>query len=316
MLPGYIAGRYRKKECFINLRALTDKYQAKLIVGRIIGITDNALLLANGRRIAFDLLSINTGGAPASLFNASNSCTVKPIDEFIQYLETMQIQQTPQIGIIGGGASGVETAFALAERLRHQNPKFHLITDVLLSEFPQSARRRLHRQLFTKGIAITESTAMAYTENALLLTNGERLPMDNVIFATPVKAPTWLKKTGLALTKNGFIRVNHHLQSLNHSNIYAVGDIAAPPSPIPKSGVMAVRQGALLAHNLLVAASLKKAAYKRWQPNKNALYIIGTGDGKAIACRNRLSIGGRWVWRWKHYLDTKFMRQFPTADDY
>jgi selenide,water dikinase len=76
----------------------------------------------------------------------------------------------------------------------------------------------------------------------------------------------------------------------------------------PKAGVFAVRQGKPLFENLqyiLLGKSLQ--AYK---PQKLYLSLIGTGDREAIASWGSLGWQSPLLWRWKDYIDRKFMHRF------
>ena len=47
-------------------------------------------------------------------------------------------------------------------------------------------------------------------------------------------------------------------------------------------------------------------------PQRQALYLVATGDRHALATWGRWSWSGRWVWRWKDRIDRRFMRRFGT----
>ena len=86
------------------------------------------------------------------------------------------------------------------------------------------------------------------------------------------------------------------------------GDVAALPLPRPKSGVFAIRAAPTLIHNLPAAFAQGKS--REWRPQKRALYLLGTGDGRAITIWGSWSAIGRWVWRLKDWIDRRFVGRF------
>src|SRR5512145_1493844 len=63
MLPGWIAGHYREADCRIDLRPLAAAAGGRLLTGQAVGIDAGArsARLADGRRIDYDLLSLDIG---------------------------------------------------------------------------------------------------------------------------------------------------------------------------------------------------------------------------------------------------------------
>jgi selenide,water dikinase len=79
-------------------------------------------------------------------------------------------------------------------------------------------------------------------------------------------------------------------------------------SAVPKSGVYAVRQGAVLAENLKrVVRGMPMLDYV---PQKVSLSLISCGDKYAIASRGDWSAEGRWVWQWKNWIDRRWVAKF------
>ncbi len=144
----------------------------------------------------------------------------------------------------------------------------------------------------------------------IICESGLKVECDRIFWVTQASAPQWLKAAGLGTDEQGFILVNDYLQSLTHPQIFAAGGIATMVNyPRPKAGVFAVRQGKPLFENLqrfLLGKSLKA-----FQPQKQYLSLIGTGDQRAIATRGAFTLPPhKLLWRWKDYIDRKFMDRF------
>ncbi|MFQ5636305.1 MAG: selenide, water dikinase SelD, partial [Gammaproteobacteria bacterium] len=78
--------------------------------------------------------------------------------------------------------------------------------------------------------------------------------------------------------------------------------------PRPKAGIFAVRQGPVLAENLKRAAVGRPL--KSYRPQTEFLSLISTGGRHAIGSRGDFATQGWWVWRWKDWIDRRFMRKF------
>ena len=121
--------------------------------------------------------------------------------------------------------------------------------------------------------------------------------------------PAFLAASGLDCDAVGCVRVDATLRSVSHDFVFAAGDCAAiEGNPRPKAGVWAVRAGAPLAANLRRAA--RGRTLRRWRPQSDALAIVGLGDGRALAWRNGVAVSGRAVWRWKDWIDRRWMRMY------
>ena len=319
MLPGYIAGHYRRAQCFINLPPLAHACGAKFMDARITGIRGSELHLADGSALPFDVLSLNTGASPPQPPPVSAAaCAVKPIAAFMEWLHTQDESDFRRLAVVGGGAGGIETALALAHRWRRRQPavQLALVTRELLPQGAAAMRRTVRRLLAERGVSLHEGADATRHDGAHLhLANAESIPCDRAVYATPVAASAWFAHTGLAQDDADFLRVNAHLQSPNAPNIFISGDAASHTPPLPKAGVMAVRQGPVLAHNLPIAAGWRAGEMKEFPRSAQALFIIGNGAGNgAVASRNGITVSGKWVWRWKQHLDFKFMGKFPAAE--
>ena len=327
MLPGYVAGHYDFDEAHIDLLPLARHAGARVIHGEVNAISTSLKQVAIGGRPAldYDLLSINIGSRPEmpqDETSTKNQFAVKPIDRFIENWhrfeqELQQDDDERRLIIIGGGAGGVELALSLNYRARQSgqgqsNLKLAIVTDLerLLPGHNERVRRRFVQILEQCSIDV-------YYEHPVTGFNGgfvvgdfpTPIAADAAIWATHASPASWLRDSGIALDKQGFVAVNSCLQSLSHADIFASGDIAAVDDyPRPKSGVFAVRQGLPLARNLALKLSGHKP--RPFRPQEHFLSLISTGEKYAVASRGRWALTGRWCWWLKDKIDRKFVRRF------
>jgi selenide, water dikinase len=324
MIPGFIAGRYSFDECHIDLARLCAWTGVRLVHAEAVGIDrGNRLVLLKDRPpVSYDVLSLDVGAAPSldAIPGAARHTTpVKPIAElgrrWLAFVDRMKEWRGPlRIAVVGGGAGGVELAMAIDHRLRavakDAEVDVTLATrDEILSGQTASAQRIIRKIFAQRGIRFVEGAATRKVESgAMHLANGETLKFDAAFIVTEASAAKWFAATGLDLDECGFFAIGPTLQT-SDPLIFAVGDCATSTQHRrPKAGVFAVRQGPPLADNLRRA--LLGRPLEPFTPQRHYLSILGTGDGRAVATRNGWSIEGAWVWRWKDYIDRKWMRMY------
>jgi selenide,water dikinase len=131
---------------------------------------------------------------------------------------------------------------------------------------------------------------------------------DLVVLTTGAVALPWLRQTGLETDERGFIRVDAELRASN-GEVFAVGDCAVlRRGAHPKSGLYSVRHGETLALNL--RNLLAEKPLQPFRPQKHGLVLLSCGDRYAVAGRGAWAAAGRWVWRWKDWIDRRFMRRY------
>lgn len=331
MLPGYIAGHYGYDDVHIDLRRLAAFAGARMLGCEAIGLDlDRRQILCRGRpAVAYDLLSINVGSTPDLTHvpgAAELALPVKPIHMFNQrwlaLLARVKDGAGPlQVAVVGAGAGGVELLLAMRRRLRHElrtaarDPdalQFHLIdgAERILPTHNPRVQNWFMQELTRRGVRLHLGQKVhSMAPGSLTLVDGTRVSADEVIWVTQASGAGWLGDTGLALDAQGFIRVNEHLQSVSDARVFAAGDIASlEGQPLEKAGVFAVRQGVPLAENLRRA--VRGQPLRGWRAQRRWLALIGTGERHAVASRGWFSAQGEWVWRWKDWIDRRFMQRF------
>jgi selenide,water dikinase len=323
MLPGVVAGHYSIGEAQIALPPLAARARARFVHDRVVALDLDARVAscADGVREPFDILSLDVGAAPdrALTGDADRVQPVRPLTALLDAWERMQVDAAARrartIAVIGGGAGGVELLLAMHHRLAQtlglRAPRFALVTDLphLLPDHPPGVQRRAEALIAARADLHLGSAAVAIVPDGAALANGTHVSADRIVMATGAAAPAWLADSGLACDAKGFVRIGSNLQSTSHSFVFAVGDCATPSErSLPKSGVYAVREGPPLALNLRrMARGLPPSPYR---PQRSALALITTGGRRAIASRPPWWAEGDWVWRWKDWIDRRFVAHY------
>jgi selenide, water dikinase len=360
MLPGYLGGVYSFDECHINLDVLAQFAQARFILDSAIDLDlkHQQVFCRQHPPIYFDWLSIDIGSTPAIAATPGAkeyAMAVKPVPQFLSdWNEFLTLWQQSlnlgrnrplSLGIVGGGAAGVELALTLQVRLTQLLGQvsapcppgihvhlFHRQKEVMTG-YAVGVGKRFRQVLNECGIDLHLNETVtsiekvgqpnfAGTESAaedlklVCCASGLNVLCDRVIWVTHAASPQWIQSSGLATDAQGFILINQNLQSISHPHVFATGDIATMLSHLrPKAGVFAVRQGKPLFENLRRITSGQPL--QPFYPQKRHLALIGLGNGQAIAARGNICIGpSSLLWLWKDWIDRRFMMQFQTTSGY
>jgi selenide,water dikinase len=216
---------------------------------------------------------------------------------------------------VGGGPASVEVLLALQHHLAAAGApgvEMLLATDSVEPMAGHNARVRaiFARVLADRGVRVHAGSRVVRVDpDAALIDAGERIGFDALIWATGAAAAPWPGESGLAVDPKGFVLVDETLQSVSHARVFAAGDIATIHGHArPKSGVYAVRHGTPLTRN--IRRALADQRLERFVPQRDALALISTGDRYAVMSRGRWALEGAWVWRWKDWIDRRFMRRY------
>lgn len=312
MLAGLIGGDYQFDEAHIDLAPLASASGARLILAETsaIDFPAGAITVTDRPPVGFDLLSIDIGGIPLA---APGGVPIKPIAQFLDHLNVLErsLPDGARIAVVGGGAASAELALALARRLAGR-ARLALVSESQepVASAPARARTVVRTALVDAGVElICGVRAGALSEDRLALSDGSFIGAHAALWATGVSGPAFLAASGLACDDAGCVRVANTLRSLSHSCVFAAGDCAAvETAPRAKAGVWTVGAGAVLAQNLRRAAS--RRVPKPWHPRREALVIMGLGEGRGLAWRNGIALWGSAVWHWKDRNDRRWMRRY------
>jgi NADH:ubiquinone reductase (H+-translocating) len=170
--------------------------------------------------------------------------------------------------IVGAGATGTETAGALAEMIRDVMPHEYqdlavrhakvILVDLgptVLGPFSDRAHEYATKVLQRDGVELKLGTSVKEIgEDRAMLSDGTTIPTHCVIWGGGIMAAPLAANAGLTQGRGGRIDVDHDLTVTDHPGVYALGDFANIPAPdgsaFPQLGSVALQSGQWTARNI------------------------------------------------------------------
>ncbi len=171
--------------------------------------------------------------------------------------------------VVGGGATGVEYAGALAELIygpvKKDFPEIDIdlvsillveASNQLLSAMPENSSLYAQEQLQKMGVELhLNMPVTAVSSTSLTFADGSARETETVIWVAGVGGESLPAASGLEVLGNGRVPVEPSLQLAHYDNIYAVGDLAAfadkNDNLLPMVAQVAMQQGHWAARNIL-----------------------------------------------------------------
>ncbi|PZR51731.1 NAD(P)/FAD-dependent oxidoreductase [Xylanimonas oleitrophica] len=292
--------------------------------------------LLNDEWVPFDYLVVANGvtvnffGTPGAKENAlpmySRSQALKIRDQLFIRLENSAFTKTMEDGlrvvVVGGGATGVEVAGALAElRTAGLAPAFPEIHGdafevkivqrgkELLKAFDPKLRAYAAKELEHRGVTLHLGAGVAEVQpDCVVLTDGTRIPADLTVWSAGVSPHEEVDAWDLPRGHGGRIAVGPDLQVEGRPRVFAVGDIAVGPDDLPQLAQPAIQGGKLVARNIRALLEGRPTARLRYR-DKGTMAVIGRRAAIAeIAVpftrwRVKLTAGTAWlVWLFVHIM--------------
>ncbi|MBX2852040.1 MAG: NAD(P)/FAD-dependent oxidoreductase [Phycisphaeraceae bacterium] len=288
---------------------------------------------ALGVTVGWDYLVVAIGGRTSYFGNdhwAEHAPGIKTLEDAMRVRRTVltsfelaeaiddpdERRKLTTIVVVGGGATGVELAGAMAElstivfkkdfrRIDPTEARVVLIDGGgrLLSPFPEKLSASAKRQLEGLGVEVILNTRVQDIHaDGVLLNNGETIETHNVLWGGGVQAPELTQALGVELGAGGRVVVGPDLSIPGHPEAYVIGDVADCTLPdgtkAPGLAPSAMQMGKHVAK--LVSAELKQGktppdqreAFTYW--DKGTMATIGRTH--AIADIGPLHFGGIFAW--------------------
>lgn len=308
-------------------------YHAKV---KSLATRERMVYLEDGTTCSFDWLVL-TPGAQLATYDIpgvrEHAFNVKTLPEALRLrhhiVRHLRSYATPGVAratgalifsVVGGGASGVETAAELTHLIRRVCRKHKLdeaapqvilfeAGSELLREASREARAVVAKALQGGGVQVRLKHAVAAVESTrLVLADGSGVPTHTVIWAGGLAPLPWLLSAGLPMKRWG-VEVGPTLSVKGEPYIFMAGDAAMLPEPAPATVLAAYTQGAVVARNILHA--VRGEALETYQYQAMPQIITLGGKRALLLWGTRRSFMGLTAWflkrivsfrYWWHYL--------------
>jgi NADH:ubiquinone reductase (H+-translocating) len=320
---------------FIN----RDKKLVKLIGhSRESTITYDQLVIATGAETNYyDIPGAEKFTYPLKSLLDAARIRSQVIDAFEQAILTDDVVERSRLlsfVVVGGGATGVETAAELAEFIHGMveryysstkdcNPSDHrsckpeepFITLIhtgpeVLQMFAPKLRLAAEKRLQKSGVALQlNSTVTEVTNHGLKLSNGTVIPSSTIIWTAGVKPVVPHFEGAIPALIAGRFAVDEYFRVNSDPYIYAIGDVAGyvdrdtltddptKTRPLPMLAQVAVGQSRTVAYNII--ATLRDKPLRSFHYHSKGT-MVSVGQWFALGEIFSLHVAGRltwWIWR-------------------
>ncbi len=294
------------------LRAFTSRYRNTGFRRATVTTVDpdaRLVHLDEGEPLPYDYLVVSTGVATnyfgidgaaehsLSIYTRAGAIAVR--DRVLSALERVALHGTqvasPVVVVVGGGATGVEMAGALAE-LRNEAvplayPEIDVddiqivlveMSDAVLGPFHPRLRDYAAKALRKRGVDLRLGTSVKQVREHAVVVQGpdgslEEIATSAVIWATGVTAVPVVGDWHLPTGRGGRVSVGPDLRVQGHPEIFAVGDVSGADLPLAQLAQPAIQGGkhaGVQIRRLLAGAATEEFHYK----DKGTMATIGRSD--------------------------------------
>jgi len=212
--------------------------------------------------------------------------------------------------VVGGGATGVELAGAIADisrtvlvkDFRRINPASARVILLeagprILPAFPEDLAARAAQDLTRMGVEVRTSSLVSLVDSEGVKIGDETLRAKTVLWAAGVQAERISRTLGVELDRSGRIKVSPDLSVPGLPDVFVAGDLAhldlGDGKLLPGLAPAAIQTGRAAARNILASihGKTRKAFHYR---DKGQMATIG--KRKAIAQTGKLKLTGFIAW--------------------
>lgn len=235
--------------------------------------------------------------------------------------ETNALKRKELLTIIvaGAGFTGVETVGELFEQKKILCQKYGIneneVTIYNVEAMPNilpilrpSLQKKATRYMARKKVQVlTNAAIVKATPEGILLKDGREIKAKTLIWTCGVQGNSFVPGTGLTQGKRNRLQVNDFMQSIDYSNVYAVGDNAyyeIEGKPIPQIVETALQTGECAAHN--ITADITNTAKKKLSLKTHG-FMVSIGSHYCVAELMGVPMSGFIAMAMKHLVNLHYL---------
>lgn len=312
------------------IRRILHRYQnVQVVLGEVVGIDveKRQVKLSDDSEIAFDYLIV-AAGARHSYFGhdewEDDAPGLKTVEDALEIRRRVLlafelaereayltgVKKHLSFVVIGGGATGVEVAGAIAGIARQALAKdFNLIDtkralvmlfeggDRILNTFDPKLSEHAKQDLEDLGVEVYLNSFVTDVEAGRIKVGEKWIHCDVAVWATGVAASPLGKQLGVETDRAGRVLVNKDLSVGKHKNIFVIGDMVSllqdDGKPVPGVAPAAIQMAENAAANIL--RDIKNEPRKDFKYfDKGSMATIGRN--RAIVEAGRFKLTGFIAW--------------------
>lgn len=321
------------------IRRILNKYNnIEVVLGEAVGFDKQrqTVKMQDGSEVPFDYLIVSAG-ARHSYFGHDDweqlAPGLKTVEDSLEIrrrvllafeLAEKQVFQTGthdamNFVVIGGGATGVELAGAIAGIARQALASDFKLIDTrkarvmlfegsnrVLGAFHESLSEKAKKQLEYLGVEVFLNSMVTAIEPGRIKVGEDWVECDVALWATGVAASPLGAALGAETDRAGRVLVNPDLSIPDHPNIFVIGDMAFlkqdDGKPVPGVAPAAMQEAVHACRNIFAdAKGVGRKPFKYW--DKGNMATIGRNAAIAEAGRIRLSGFIAWAaWLFVHLI--------------
>src|SRR6266446_530959 len=300
MLYEYLSGEVEAWHIAPECKELLDE-KVRFVQGKVTNIDlDARAVSVTGRAepLAYDVLVFAPGAVtnyagvegaeqfslPFRALNDANRLRRR----MTEALDHVQPDAAPQdtrsaltFAVVGGGASGVELSTKMADLLRDAvkrralkgEPRVLIIemADRLVPGMGEELRRFVEGALHESRIEVhTQTRVVRVTERTITLEHNQQhteMETAGVVWVAGVRVNPLAESLKIAKDRRGLLMVERTLQTREHPNVFALGDVAFYPDVVPTlagTAQLALQESGLCARNVRAFIESKPLKTKRF----------------------------------------------------